>query len=209
MCRRTPTAVALLLSMLAAATASAGERPAEEAVARGAGVTTQTTVPLLHRSERKEEIVEEGAGERPQERSAAPPPAPGSEPAEDLVARDRAAIMRGRNAPAPQALNQPQPFTMPELPMSALLYALLAIGVGLHMLGRLNKKANTETVREWSDAVEMPGKPVIEAAPPRVTTPPKAERVPAVQSVQRMRAARPRGDLPPVPNARGGFGRRV
>lgn len=203
MLRHALPALAVLLTIFAAVPAGAGDRAAGDTAAATSGATA---MPSLARSERKEEIVEDDAGAAPQ------PPRPSEAPApattEDFTERDRAAIMRGRAAPASQAISQPQAFTMPELPMSALLYALLAIGIGLHMLGRLKKKATTETVREWSDAVEMPDKPVLEAVPPWVTTPPKADRVPAVQSVRRVRTARLRGDLPPVPAARSGFGRR-
>lgn len=205
MCRSAVSfAAALLLSSLAAASAGAGDGPAVAFTAARAGATDQAALPRLARSASKEEIVEDGEAKAPPQRAEESEPAA----SEDFTERDRAAIMRGRNAPARPALDPTQTFAMPELPMSALLYALLAIGIGLHMLGRLKKKATTETVREWSDAVEMPDKPALEAAPPRVTTPPKAERLPAVQSVQRVRTGRMRGDLPPVPAARGGFGRR-
>lgn len=206
MCRSAVSfAAALLLSTLAAVSAGAADTSASAGAAPHAGAKASAGHPHLARSERKEEIVEDSStSSPPPQRSEEPQPAA----SEDFTERDRAAIMRGRNAPARPAVDPTQSLTMPELPMSALLYALLAIGVGLHMLGRLKKKATTETVREWSDTVEMPDKPVLEAAPPRVTTPPKAERVPAVQSVQRVRTGRMRGDLPPVPAARGGFGRR-
>lgn len=197
-------AAALLLSSLAAASAGAADTSAGAGIAPHADAKASAAQPHLARSEGKEEVVEDSSTGKPPQRSEEPAPA-GSE---DFTERDRAAIMRGRNAPARPAVDPTQTFTMPELPMSALLYALLAVGIGLHMLGRLKKKATTETVREWSDAIEMPDKPVLEAAPSRVTTPPKAERVPAVQSVQRVRTTRMRGDLPPVPAARGGFGRR-
>lgn len=177
-------AVGLLFSMLATAPADAGA-PAVSAER-----------PWIAGTEKNAERDGDDEGDREE----TPRASETATPQPRAVVRQDPGLGRGRE-PA-------TPLSIPDLPMSAVLYALLAIGIGLHMIGRLRNKATTETSPDWSERVELPDKLAAAAAPSLVASPPQAERGPAVQSVQRVRSGRMRGNQPLVPSARGGFGRR-